>query len=115
MAEDLFDVTAVQCLEGHLLRLRFEDGAVRFFDMGPWLSRKPYCRLRDSALFNQARVEYGTVVWPGEIDIDPETLRNGSLSAESVPYPDIEVPPLFVAEEGAGCDNSQKSAPPPSP
>lgn len=111
MAKDLFDVTAVQCLEGHLLRLRFEDGAVRFFDMTPWLSRKPYCRLRDSAVFNQARVEYGTIVWPGEIDIDPETLRNGSRSAPSgclAKYPDIAVSSLSVAEGGADYDKPGK-------
>ncbi len=115
MAKDLFDVTAVQCLEGHLLRLRFEDGAVRVFDMEPWLSRKPYCRLRDSAVFNQARVEYGTVVWPGEIDIDPETLRNGSFAVESDRYPETEVPPLCVAEKGAAYDKPKESATPPSP
>ena len=42
--------------------------------MTPWLDRPPYRALRDPALFNCARVEFGTVVWPGGIDIDPETL-----------------------------------------
>ncbi len=78
MASELFDVVSVECLEGHLLRLHFEDGFERVFDMEPWFSRRPFQVLKQTPLFNQARVEYGTVVWPGDIDIDPETLRNGS-------------------------------------
>ena len=74
MPTALHDVVSVSCLEGHLLQLRFDDGVERLFDMAPWLDRAPYQPLRNPALFNRARVEYGTVVWPGGIDIDPETL-----------------------------------------
>ena len=97
---ELYDVVSVQCREGHLLQLRFEDGEERLFDMAPWFDRKPYGPLRNPAVFNQARIECGTVVWPGDIDIDPETLRNGALFVESDPYPDLSFPPLFVAEDG---------------
>ena len=74
MPAALHDVVSVQCLAGQRLRLRFDDGTERLFDMTPWLDRPPYRALRDPALFNCARVEFGTVVWPGGIDIDPETL-----------------------------------------
>jgi hypothetical protein len=30
--------------------------------------------LRDSALFNQVRVEYGAVTWPGEFDLAPDAM-----------------------------------------
>ena len=48
------------------------------FDMSPWFDRPPYQPLRNPALFNRARVQYGTVVWPGDLDIDPETLYPAS-------------------------------------
>ena len=36
---------------------------------------KPYWRrLSDKALFDQVFVGYGTLVWPGEIDIGPEDV-----------------------------------------
>ena len=75
MSIALHDVVSVQGHDGHLLQLRFDDGTENLFDMAPWLVRPPpYHPLRNPALFNRARVEYGTVVWPGGLDIDPETL-----------------------------------------
>ena len=70
----LHDVVSVQCRDGHLLQLRFDDDTENLFDMAPWLVRPPYQPLRNPTLFNRARVEYGTVVWPNGLDIDPETL-----------------------------------------
>lgn len=74
MPAALHDVVSVQCMDGHLLRLRFDDGVENLFDMAAWLELPPYLSLRNPELFNRARVEYGTVVWPGGLDIDPETL-----------------------------------------
>ncbi|MFZ4702917.1 MAG: DUF2442 domain-containing protein [Candidatus Methylumidiphilus sp.] len=70
----LLDVINVQALPGHKLIMRFENGERRCFDMSPYMDQKPWVKLRGSPLFYLAKVEYGTVVWPGEIDIDPETL-----------------------------------------
>lgn len=70
----LHDVVSVRCLDTHRLFLRFDDGTERIFDMAPWMDRPPYLPLRDPDIFNRARVEFGTVVWPGGLDIDPETL-----------------------------------------
>ncbi|MBU1367263.1 MAG: DUF2442 domain-containing protein, partial [Candidatus Omnitrophica bacterium] len=44
------------------------------FDMTPYLDKKPFIKLKVSELFIKATVAYGTVVWPGNIDIAPETL-----------------------------------------
>jgi len=42
--------------------------------MSPLMDKKPFARLKESPLFTRATVGYGTVVWPDEIDIAPETL-----------------------------------------
>jgi hypothetical protein len=79
--ETLLDVVSVVARKDHTLLLVFENGETRRFDMRPWLDRKPFSRLRDSPLFLKATVAYGTVVWPGDIDIAPETLWDESEPA----------------------------------
>ncbi len=76
--ETLFDVISVEPQKDHTLRLVFENNETRLFDMSPYLDKKPYMRLKTSPLFMKARVAYGTVVWPGNIDIAPETLWDDS-------------------------------------
>jgi len=71
----LYDVVRVKAADDYRLEVAFEDGLERSFDMRPLLDKKPYTKLRDQSLFREARVGYGTVVWPGGVDIAPETLR----------------------------------------
>ena len=72
--ETLLDVIRVEPRQDHTLLLEFENHEIRLFDMTPYLKKKPYITLNHSPLFMCATVDYGTVVWPGNIDIAPETL-----------------------------------------
>lgn len=45
--------------------------------------RVPWVRLKSGNAFQGAFVENGTVVWPGNIDIDPETLYEYSVPLAS--------------------------------
>ena len=72
--EKLLDIINVKPYKNNTLLLVFENQEKRLFDMTPYLSERPFTRLKDSPLFMKATVEYGTVVWPGNIDIAPETL-----------------------------------------
>lgn len=76
--ETLLDVVSVEAQADYTLLLEFENGERRVFDMLPYLDKKPFMRLKGSPLFSLASVDYGTVVWPGEIDIAPETLYDRS-------------------------------------
>jgi hypothetical protein len=76
---ELLDVTNVHPEKGYVLSLEFENGEYRLFDMTYLMDKKPFCRLKEKALFDLATVEYGTVVWPGNIDISPETLYDRSI------------------------------------
>lgn len=74
----LLDVVKVRTESDHILILEFENGEERQFDMQPYLEKKPFVRLKNSPLFSKASIAHGTVVWPGNIDIAPDTLYNQS-------------------------------------
>ena len=81
----LLDVTHVTPKPDFSLLLTFENGEFRRFDMSPYLGQKPWVRLKMNGTFLSARVGNGTVVWPGNIDIDPETLYELSVPVDSMP------------------------------
>ena len=61
------------------MSLVFENGAHRCFSMVSYIAQNPRVRLKTGYLFQAAFVENGTVTWPGNIDIDPETLYEYSM------------------------------------
>jgi hypothetical protein len=67
-------VTAVRPRSGHCLELTFSDGRTGVYDCRPLLHVGVFRELNDMAYFRQARVEGGTVAWPHEQDICPDTL-----------------------------------------
>jgi hypothetical protein len=81
----LIDVISVHPRPEFQLDLEFKNGERRRFDMRPLLSMKPWNRVATPALFEHARVEYGTVVWLGEIDVAPETLYDDSAPYDEAP------------------------------
>lgn len=71
-------VTQVRVPGAYRLQLMFSNGEKREFDMQPYLEFPVFRPLKNQGLFELASVNYGTVVWPGEIDIAPETLYQQS-------------------------------------
>jgi len=75
----LTDVIEVRPLADYKLNLRFENGEQRLFDMRPLLQIRPWNRIASQTVFECVRIAYGTVVWPGDIDVAPETLYDDSI------------------------------------
>ncbi|MCX7011523.1 MAG: DUF2442 domain-containing protein [Candidatus Sumerlaeota bacterium] len=80
--DTLLDVVEVEAHEDNTLLITFENGERRRFDMEPYLNKKPFLKLRHQSLFLKAKVAYGTVIWPGNIDIAPESLWDRSDPVE---------------------------------
>jgi hypothetical protein len=74
---ELLDVVSVVADSDYTLHLEFENGEKRVFEMLPYMGKKPFIQLKGT-LFTKAFVDYGTVCWPGNIDIAPETLYDRS-------------------------------------
>ncbi|WP_460984656.1 DUF2442 domain-containing protein [Spirosoma fluminis] len=67
-------ITSVKPLNDYLLELLFTNEERRFFDMKPYLGIGVFQELRDSSLFNGVRAFNGSIIWPNELDLDPDTL-----------------------------------------
>ena len=71
-------VTHVTPMDNFHLELTFDTGERKIFDTTPYLEKGVFRRLKDIQLFKQAYVSGGTVCWPQDMDIAPETLYDRS-------------------------------------
>ena len=75
----LLDVIHVSVQPHFRLLVEFENGEQRTFHMATYIDQKPWSKLKSGNTFQGAFVENGTVAWPGNVDIDPETLYERSV------------------------------------
>lgn len=56
------------------LIITFNNGEKRKFDANHLLEMKVFAPLKNPAFFKSVKVEFGTIVWPQDIDYCPDTL-----------------------------------------
>lgn len=76
-------VVHVEARDDYSLDLWFNTGDQRRFDATPYLTRGMFTALQNLDLFRQAFIACGTVCWPGDLDIAPETLFDRSIPIEA--------------------------------
>lgn len=74
-------ITEAKPLDNHWIHVQFDNGKQGYFDLKPYLHLGVFKRFVDQDLFRQLYVDYGTIVWPDEIDIAPSTIE-ADLQAE---------------------------------
>ena len=81
-------VNAVVPTDEYHLQIEFSNGEVGVFDCRRLLDSGVFRELKDIAYFKQASVAHGTVIWPNEQDICPDTLYEDSvkLAAQNVEH-----------------------------
>ena len=67
-------VQKVSATNDYHLKLVFTDGSTGTYDCRPLLGFGVFKELQELSYFKQAKVRGGTVVWPHEQDICPDTL-----------------------------------------
>lgn len=77
-------VVAVKANEDFSLDLKFNDNSLRRFDARPYLDFGVFSELKDISYFKQVSIAYGTVQWPHEQDISPDTLYIESRPIEDL-------------------------------
>ena len=76
-------VKTVEVTDDYSLILQFTDGSRGLYDCKPLLDFGVFKELRNKHYFKRAAVEHGTVVWPHEQDICPDTLYLDSVKLEN--------------------------------
>jgi hypothetical protein len=75
MIHKLPRITRLEFLGDYQVRLTFSDGFVGALDLQPAISGEIFAPLNDAALFRQAAIRHGTLVWPNDADLCPDVLR----------------------------------------
>lgn len=90
-------VTHVEPLAGRSVRVSFGDCAVHEVDLSALLAAGGvFAAIRDDrATFEAVAVnpEFGTIEWPGEVDLDPDVLRGDQEPASGAEMPRRVVQP----------------------
>ena len=76
-------VKSVSPRSDYQLEITFTSGEIGLYDCSPLLDFGVFRELRDDAYFQQAHVVNGTVAWPHEQDICPDTLYLDSRRGET--------------------------------
>ena len=72
-------VSEVTVMDGYKLKLLFDNGEQGIYDCSHLLDFGVFREFRDKSYFARARVAHGTVAWPHEQDICPDTLYLDSV------------------------------------
>lgn len=78
------DITDVEILHDHVVRLHFADGVDKTIDLEPYLHGRVFAEIRtDPTMFAAVRVDpdAGTITWPNGADLAPDVLYEGRRSA----------------------------------
>ena len=78
------DITDVEVLHDHVVRLRFADGVDKSIDLDPYLHGPVLAEIRnDPRVFASVKVDRdaGTIIWPNGADLAPDVLYDGRPSA----------------------------------
>lgn len=67
-------VTGVKPLGNYCLELLFANHERKVFDVKPYLTIGIFQELQDEAVFNGIKAFNGSIVWPNDLDLDPDTL-----------------------------------------
>ena len=81
------DVKSVRYLHDYELELTFADGVKGCIDFAPWIVGKGgvFAPLEDKGFFARVSVneDIGTIVWPNDVDFDPEVLYS-TVTGEAI-------------------------------
>lgn len=86
MFHPIYRVTQFATVEPYVLRVHFDDATAQIINFKPIMAGQVYGPLNELALFERVIIdeEIGTLVWPNGADVDPATLHDWDIYAETL-------------------------------
>ena len=72
----------VETIENYKLKVTFDNGEVKVFDVKPYFRHKLFDELKDDKLFKTVKVAGLSIEWDNGADICPDELYNLSKSID---------------------------------
>jgi len=84
------EVKAVETLDGSRLRVTFNDGFCAEIDLTPLIELdRIFASLKNPEEFKKVKVsEFGTLEWPGDLDLSSGSLRAWCEAGKFLDYPE---------------------------
>ena len=70
---------AVKAEKDYILRVTFDNGEIKFFDVKPYIRGEWYSELKDTAYFSNVHTNGYTVEWANGQDLCPDELYYNSI------------------------------------
>lgn len=70
----------VEPIENYILKITFENGEIKKFDVKPYMEHKAFRELKKISIFNTVKISGLSVSWVNGADICPDELYINSYS-----------------------------------
>lgn len=70
----------VEALEDYILKIKFDNGEIKKFDVKPYLNHKAFKELKNYKEFNKVKIAGLSIEWENGVDICPDELYNNSYN-----------------------------------
>ena len=64
----------VKPLENYILKIKFNNGEIKRFDVKPYMEHKAFKELKDISMFNTVKISGLSIKWANGADICPDEL-----------------------------------------
>lgn len=69
----------VEPLKNYILKITFDNGEIRKFDVKPYMTHKVFKELKSLAIFNTVKIAGLSIEWENGADICPDELYFNSI------------------------------------
>lgn len=69
----------IETLENYKIKIKFEDGKEKIFNMEKYIHEKFYQKLRNKEYFKNVKIAGNTIEWENGEDVAPENLYYDSI------------------------------------